>query len=470
MTTMHIPSRRADSRRGRRQTHPSRSGRLKQLSVAGLIVFALVNSALAIAATPKVLREATAPARVEQRERQVRQVRPENYDLQRYPVIDRQEKHWRNILWTTALVEPQEAYVAEALNGILSLTRRSGLSNAQMRTVDMAMQVGTQLYLGAPETYASLANQFQQTIETSPDPQWTAMALSALVKAGATPADVTRWSDRIRRRFPNWSKDVHLYTTLQEVAQSSAPQELPPVKDLLEWTIAPGQPHLYVICPADRGMLCQAILKDRSGKFVQQSGQMWSVPLLLRSLHGLNWNFERGQTPQGVYRIEGTVPQPDTEFFRAYGQFDLVKLFVPFEPGVREFLPGKKGVFTGSVAEYLKLLPPSWRNHFPMQQSYWAGKAGRSLFRIHGTGEATSFFSGNARYPMTSDWNPTIGCLSALELYDDQGRLQQADMPKLLDALKTAGGRNFSGYMIVVDAPGISQTSLISEAVETAMR
>jgi hypothetical protein len=196
--------------------------------------------------------------------------------------------------------------------------------------------------------------------------------------------------------------------------------------------------------------------------------------LLLRSLHGLSWNFERGQSPQGIYRIEGIVPQPDDQFFRAYGQFPLVNLFVPFEPGAQAFLANKKGSFNGSLQAYQALLPPSWRNYFPIQQSYWAGKIGRALFRIHGSGEAIDFFQGNARYPNSANWNPTIGCLSALELYNDAGELQQADMPKILNALSAAGGKNFSGYMIVVEAPGasgpISITDLEAAIAATPLR
>ena len=190
--------------------------------------------------------------------------------------------------------------------------------------------------------------------------------------------------------------------------------------------------------------------------------QLWSVPLLLRSIHGLSWNFVRGQTPQGIYRIEGTT-QPDPKFFRAYGQFPLVNLFVPFEEGVHEFLPGHKGSITGSIKNYQALLPPSWRSYFPIQQSYWVGQIGRSLFRIHGSGESPDYFSSQNRNPDSYNWNPTIGCLSALELYDETGALQQADMPKILNALRASGGENFTGYLIVVQVPHSSKPISLEE-------
>lgn len=412
--------------------------------------------------------QTTTAARIKQRQQQVRQVQPESYALKRYPVIDSNAGHWRNLLWTTAIVEPQEAYVAEALKGILALTTRSQLSGLQTQTINMAMQVGTQLYLRDPVAYAGVGQQFRQTIQDSRNSQWVATALSGLMKGDTAPEELRQLGDRVKVRFPKWSQDVYLQTTLQEVTHSLAPSPMPPLGDLLNRRIAPGQFHLYVICQPDREVLCQTVLKDQQGQFVRDNGALWSVPLLLRSIHGLGWNFIRGETPQGIYRVEGVMPVAEEPFFRAYGQFPLVKLFMPFESGVREFLPGRKGRFTGSLSSYQALLPPSWRNYRPIQQSYWAGKIGRSLFRIHGSGESPAFFTKQERYPDSYNWNPTIGCLSALETYDEAGKLQRADMPKILNALNAAGGNNFSGYVVVVEVPG-TQSPTLAE-IEAAVR
>ncbi|MBW4580136.1 MAG: hypothetical protein KME42_11250 [Tildeniella nuda ZEHNDER 1965/U140] len=415
--------------------------------------------------------QAKAASRGEQRQEQNRQIRPENFALDRYPVINKNEKYWRNLLWTTAVVQPQDAFVASTIEQILAMAVRPRLSNAQKRTIDMAARVGTQLYLSDPSRYASLGEQFRQTIDRSPDPEWVAMSLSSLARGGLSPEEIQPLVGRVKARFPNWSANVSLQTTLREMAELISPSTVPPLGDLLNWTIAPKQLQLYVLCQRDRSVLCQTVLKDGNGAFVRQpDGQLWSVPLLLRSIHDLSWNFIRGETPQGIYRMEGVVPQPDDEFFRAYGQFALVNLFVPFESGAKQFVPGKPGPFKGSLANYQRLLPPSWRNNWAIQESFWAGKIGRSLFRIHGTGESPDFFSGKDKNPDTYNWNPTIGCLSAVELYNEQGQLLQADMPKLLNALQTLGGKNFAGYVVVVDVPGNARQPIALDAIETALR
>lgn len=415
--------------------------------------------------------QATTTARVLQRQKQLRQVRPENYDLAKVPITAENEDHWRHLLWTTAVVEPREPFVAEALNQIVAMANRPGLSGSQARTVDQAMKVATQLYLSDPSFYGLVAQRFVETIEQSPEPEWVAVALSGLAKGKLSASELARLSGVVRSRFPNWTSNVYLQTTLQDIADTTNGRDLPSLKELLNWEIAPRQLHLYVLCREDRRVLCQTVLKDRNGRFVQQGDKLWSVPLLLESIHELGWNFTRGQTPQGIFRIEGTIPQPDDEFFRAYGQFPLINLYVPFEAGAKQFLPKRAGSFTGSLAEYQALLPPSWRNYRSLHQSFWAGKAGRGLFRIHGSGESVDFFQGKDRnVPESYNWNPTIGCLSARELYNEKGQLIHADMPKILKTLKSVGGNNFAGYLIVVNVPANESKPISLQAIEAAIK
>jgi hypothetical protein len=410
--------------------------------------------------------QATQASRISQKQAQVSQVRTENYDLTQHPVTDAKEKHWRNILWTTAIVEPQQPFVAQALSNIISYARNPSLSASQRRTIEMAFQVGTQLYLNHPNMYGAIGQQLVETVSTSPHPRYVAMSLSALANSSLTPAQIQSLSNLARQRFPQWSQNVSLRTTVMDINEKIAPSPTPPLRDLLNWTIAPGQLHMYVVCGRDRNALCTALLKDGQGQFVREGGQLWSTPLLLRSLHKLGWNFTRGETPQGIYRIEGSIPQPDTEFFRAFGRFSLVNLFVPFEPGAKAFLPGKAGMFSGSLQNYQSMLPPTWRSYQPIQQTFWAGYLGRGAFRIHGSGEDPNFFSKLPQDATAAAWNPTIGCLSALEIYDGAGQLQRADMPRILKILREAGGTKFAGYLIVVETTegGQNVSALAPEA------
>lgn len=443
--------------------------------VVGLMLFALsltVVTAPAVANRPWALKPTdlqvynqpqTVPAaRVEQRQEQLDRIVPERFDLRRYPVTDANETHWRQTLWATAVLEPQRADIAEAVAAILTLTQRPQLSVSRAKTVHMAMQIGTQLYLSNPGLYSAIGDRFQETLHHSPHAKWAAMSLSALLQQGLEPQVAQGEVARLRDRFAG-QETLVLNIALRDLQEQLTPASLPPLTDLLNWQVAPQQAQIYVFCRPNRDVLCLGLIKDQDGDWLQEEdGSLWQVPLLARSLHGLRWNYIRGATPQGIYRIEGTMPRSTTTYFRAFGQFPLVKMFMPFERGVKTFVPPQNGTLNGAVSVYQSLLPLSWRGYFPMEEAYWAGRRGRGLIRIHGSGEPPEFFGNNERAPESYAWNPAIGCISAIETYDDSGRLQRADMPKILQSLSDAAGGQVEGYVVMVDVPG-SNVPMTSE-------
>ncbi len=419
--------------------------------------------------------KATETARSAQIQEQIQKADPSRFDLKKYPVTDSNATHWQDSLWAIGVLAPEKDYAVQALVNVVQMTTATNLTNSQMGIIDTAMQVGMELYTLKPEVYGKLKQDFLRTVDYSSDPQWVAIALSALAKS-TDPAyslnrtQIENLTLKVQQRFPKWSQDLHLQTTIQTIQSDrlQSPQKsdkltaIPKLADLLKWQVAPQQAHMYVLCRPNRDVLCLAVLKDRNGKFVKQGKQLWSTPLLLQSLRNLDWYFTNGRTPQGIYRMEGVSLQPDDEAFHAYGQFSLVNLFVPFEDGVNNFLPNQKGKFTGNLQAYQALLPPTWRSYQPIQQSYWAGNAGRSLFRIHGSGAAIDFFRNKDKVVNAKnfEWMATLGCLSAIEIYDNRGSLLKADMPKILDALNTVGNGKVEGYLIVVDVPSPSNETI----------
>jgi hypothetical protein len=415
--------------------------------------------------------KATEAARNAQIQEQLQKADPSRFDLKKYPVIDSNAAHWQDSLWAIGVVAPEKSYALQALENVLQMTTAANLTDPQKGIIDTAMQIGLELYTSKPAVYGKLKPYFLSTINDSSDSQWVALSLLALVRAtdpaqSINQSQIQKLTLKIQQRFPKWEQDLHLRNTIQAALSDRLqdPQKAEPVTnfpnlaELLKWQVAPQQSHMYVLCRPNRDVLCLALVKDRNGKFLKRGNQLWSAPLLLQSLRNLDWYFTNGRTPQGIYRMEGVSLQPDDEVFHAYGQFSLVNLFVPFEDGVQAFLPNQKGKFTGNLQSYQALLPPSWRTYAPIQQTFWAGNVGRSLFRIHGSGAAIDFFRSKTSVvnPQNFDWNATLGCLSALELYDNRGSLLKADMPKILDALNTVGKGKVEGFLIVVDVPSSS--------------
>jgi hypothetical protein len=454
-------------------------------------------------AVPPLMPEATAAARSRQAQQQDDLTAIDRYDRQQHPFTAAQETHWRQTLWATAVREPQGERARAAEGAIVDLltlaTAPTAPTPTQERLITQALQVAHQLYTAQPQEFAGLEGALGALVRGGDDRQipqgealvrasWVAAALTALVEGGQQ-GDPRTLLAQVQENFPQEAQLLPLSLALRDLARGENPPPLPPLGDLLQGWLQgelaqPGQAWVYVLCRPDRGVLCRVLVKDDRGQFYldpQAEDRVWSVLLSGRSLHGLPWYLSRGETPQGLYRMEGTIPQPDQDYFRAYGYFPLVTLFVPGEPGLTSFgpqppapiavdpddsqpnggIPGEvpapgglaRSASPTTLRDYQALLPPRWRNYTPLHQTYWAGKLGRGLFRIHGTGEDPAFFANNQRYPLSSGWNPAIGCLSAQELYDAQGQWIQGGMPGLLEALHQVTGGKMEGYTLVVEVP-----------------
>ncbi len=428
-------------------------------------------------------------ARISQFQAVRERIIPENFDLSLHPLplaqnlltnksAKNDRDYWLDLLWKTGVAEPQRLYIAESLTEILRFaTIPTNQTSIQPDIITAALRLAIQLYSSKSKVYQGLDTSLVQVANNSKNSTWVAMAVAGLAQRESLSTSdlITQISLKISQKF-NFIDPVNLRlsTTLQSLYQISQP----PLRDLLLAKIVANQPILFVICSSDRAQLCQAIVKDERGILLKEAnGKLWSVSLFLQSLHRLPWNFTNGNTPQGIYRIEGLAPEnlktakdlPTDQEFLAYGQFPLVKLFMPFETAVKEFLPGKKGTFKGSIQAYQALLPSSWRDYFPLQQSYWAGKLGRSFIRIHGTGFAPGYFWTDSQAIANPNWNPALGCISAQELYDSKGNIIKADMPKILDALRQVGKGKVTGYAVVVDlAPNQEPLTQINQAINLA--
>ena len=434
---------------------------------------------------PPPIDKATAEKRSAHLAQVARNITPDRYDLDRYPLTPKNETHWRSTLWASAILEPDHPEVATALVSLLGLTLKPTLTETETRLLEMALQVSHQFYDRSELWQQRLKPALEYTIARSNHPRWVTLALSTLVQSHL----IENIPENLKNDRENWLNVVKIrFETLEKLApdQKSAlllkiairdlserlfgnPLEtaLPPFEDWVSWQIAPGELQLFVLCDQTRSQPCQTVLQDGAGQWVahpQDSSQIWSVALSGRSLHGLPWYLSRGETPQGIYRLDRFISQPDTDFFYAYGFFPLLNLYVPKEEEIPSWsFPYK----IEQLSDYQQLLPPRWRNYFPAQETYWAGLLGRGLFRIHGTGESTDFFANNDRYPASQGWNPAIGCLTALEEYDSQGHLVRADMANLLQVLesltmaptpKTIANPSgiigqTTGYVIVLNVP-----------------
>jgi len=403
--------------------------------------------------------QATQDQRAMQRENVLRVLIPENYDLKLHPSTEL--AHWRNVLWSMTLAQPSDPAAVATLGLLLDQAAVPNLG-PEKPTLVLALRTASSLYLRpvqptTRQTYSFVPEKFQAILRISRDPQVVALALAMVGQEGQAPVQP------VKERLAFWFLDPQLRTTMEDLELPVSP--LPPLRDLLQFQVA-RVPHLYLFCRSNRSVPCLALLKDGQGQFYRPEGQLWSMTLLAQSVYPLPWNFNSGETPQGLLRLEGVIPRTPAEF-RAFGQFPSIKVFLPNEPGAVQFIPNLPGSTAFDLGVYRSQLPLSWQSYRPLEESFWAGRIGRTVIRIHGSGENPEFF-----YPQSTELpNPTIGCIAAAEQYDAKGELVRADLPQLLEAwqrVQPGDLKNLTGYLFLVEIPG-SDEPVRAQEIEQAM-
>jgi hypothetical protein len=205
----------------------------------------------------------------------------------------------------------------------------------------------------------------------------------------------------------------------------------------------PGNVLMFSLQRKNRNYPGLVIIRDAAGNFIKEDGQLFFVPQLARSLSGLPAYLTNGNTPEGIFRMDGF----DTSFSSFIGPTTNIQLTMPFEYKASHFYRDSS-LYDSSwnIEQYKNILPRDLENYVPLYESYYAGAAGRNEIIAHGTTIDPAYYKNKTYYPLT----PTQGCLCTKEIWNDQtGRLKESDQQKLVDAIIRAGGPY--GYAIVIN-------------------
>lgn len=205
-----------------------------------------------------------------------------------------------------------------------------------------------------------------------------------------------------------------------------------------------GNTVLYSIQRKNRNYPGIAIIRDRTGKFVTDSlGDIFSVPQLARSITNLPGYLTNGNTPQGIFRMNGFAVSRSA----AIGPTENIQLMMPFETSPQFFLKDSSITdTTWNTDLYERLLPDALKKYHPLLGTYTASACGRTEIIAHGTTVDLNYYKGQPYYPHT----PTQGCLCTKEIWSgENGQRMVSDQQKLVNALKKAGGAN--GYCVVIE-------------------
>jgi len=201
---------------------------------------------------------------------------------------------------------------------------------------------------------------------------------------------------------------------------------------------------LYSIQRKNRNYPGIAIIRDSLGNFItDSSGNIFSVPQLARSMSSLPFYLTNGNTPQGIFRMNGF----DVSKSLAIGPTTNIQLMMPYETSPAYFLKDSTITDTLWTEElYKRLITKPFKDYQPLFESFYAGKAGRTEIIAHGTTVNPEYYKGQPFYPHT----PTEGCLSTKEIWSAaDGKRAESNQQLLVNALIKAGNNN--GYCVVIE-------------------
>ncbi len=218
-----------------------------------------------------------------------------------------------------------------------------------------------------------------------------------------------------------------------------------------------GRQMIYSLQRWNRNYPGLAIIQNEDGSFARDSlGKLLVFQQLARSASNLPYFITSGNTPQGIYSVQGTGISHNN----LIGPTPNLQLLLPHENDDL-FLHEKLDSSASFLQNYLLLLPPDWRNYLPMQEALEAGTVGRTAIIAHGSTIDPEYFKNEPFYPLT----PTLGCLCAKENWNIfTGKLNSSDQFDFINTYLTRT-EDEAGYLIVINVDN-KQAPVSREEVE----
>ena len=300
------------------------------------------------------------------------------------------------------------------------------------------------------------------------DPKLFSLAAVYLYRADTSLAHVDSLKISMVERFPGYDTVAVLRELLNYLGNDGAQRRAatPPIAELLGMARSLDSKVVYSFQRWDRDYPGLAIVQYADGHFAcDADGRLQVFPQLARSGPGVPYFLTNGNTPQGVFSIQGT----DVSHTDFIGPTPNLQLLLPGEGKWADYFHDTAAADgSGGVADldtvqtserYWDLLPARWRGYAPMREAYAAGAVGRTEIIAHGTTIDPEYYKGWPFYPLT----PTMGCLCAKELWNPtSGHPLVSEQNNLMNAFQAtpeigrmpkAEGRRRSdrGWLVVVN-------------------
>lgn len=232
---------------------------------------------------------------------------------------------------------------------------------------------------------------------------------------------------------------------LRKYVASYNSQKTRPTPNLIELFVWQKEHHVktvYSFQRWNRDFAGLAVVQLEDGTFARgEDGKLLVFRQLARAATNLPYFLTNGNTPQGIFSINGT----DVSRNLLIGPTPNIQTLLPFEREANFWFMGYDSTIT-PFDNYISLLPNKWRNYVPMMETFYAGKSGRSEIIMHGTTIESKYFKNEKFYPLA----PTDGCLCANESWNSEnGYLAKSDQLGLINTFNRTAERR--GLLFVIN-------------------
>ena len=354
----------------------------------------------------------------------------------------------------SSLSQPLENNKKEWLNSLEKaesiLLKNDLIKNAVEKILKMNVDEDIELQRTALEyAYGFYKKDFQKLMHNiflkTKDKISYSIAVNYLLKLDNNKKLVNFYLNDISRRFKDYKTEPLLRNLEYDLRNQDSLKFMnrPSLNELFENKFQNGKTILYSIQRHNRKFPGITIIKKPDGNFASNNdGSIFYIQQLALSFANLPAYIPNGNTPEGIFSIVGTYISP-TE---TIGPTPNVLIRSPFEVSPSVFYHHNNKFGNWNIADYKTLLPNSWKDYFPIYQSFYAGEIGRKLIIIHGSTDETKYFKNEPYYPLT----PTKGCLSSKEIWSDEtGRQIESDQVKLIEAFNKT--HQYKGFLVVIE-------------------
>ncbi|MBS1496055.1 MAG: hypothetical protein JSU03_06960 [Bacteroidetes bacterium] len=411
----------------------------------GLFIFLAIFSSLAAVAQNLYFKDILKPNRDALYRNLVQNSINKNLSL---PLTDSSENNWQDAFNALELLK----YKSPLVNSHIT----KAMNDLTNRSIDFKRAIIELIYSNYPKIFKHQAyNLFAQ----STDAKLLAMCANYILQCHVSADTIHTLLQKTRQQLQQDTGNPILEQLQYQLVHYAKPDAIPDVKSFLQKNYLPGQVLLISFQRKNRNYPGLVIVRDGNGNFVKDDSTnlLFAVPQLARSMSNMPGYISNGNTPEGIFKMDGF----DVSRSSFIGPTPNIQLSMPFETNEKHFFNNDAITDTSwNINLYKKLLPKNWQDYFPIYQTYYAGKAGRTEIIAHGTTINPEYYRTQPYYPIP----PTQGCLSTTEIWNENtGHQTRSDQRALINAMLKAGGSH--GYTIVININDEQRPVLLADVL-----